>query len=511
MNIKSIYSFHIPKYSQFIGFGLNKASYPNLAPLPKDTVSFSGRSELLAESMSDAPQVKICKNIEENASGAAYYLYAVLDKYLSGIADFKENSTTHDTLRIRPKTKSKQNSSKIATYELRIKSASSIREKVVSKYTKLHKNEHKKFADELLNQLSARFPISVGVDRKVVIDTIKQHTKHSGTAQKSSAYRDAQHHVPNVIGVLKELKMLDFSNATDEDIRIATREITEELKKTPSDLIVDGKFADPKTVQGAKHYANDVVGARIVLQDSDKENCDKILSALKKAVDDGLLTITSIENNVPDENKIPPQRQLSDYEYASKNQLQSLSKVANAPLITNKSQTGYMAIHINLDFNNPLFRNYNGIFNGYTGEIQIIGRDVAQLKHVEDLCYKFKDKKNAVNIAYKPFREYFLKHYQGDVKQAFDDYTYALYLAQRDYSSKRKLLAFPSIEELGFAGKVPKELDFNRLRTIYEGCRTIAESNEADSPKKSITSDKDIIMAGNFKTIKKLIDHKVNP
>ena len=169
-----------------------------------------------------------------------------------------------------------------------------------------------------------------------------------------------------------------------------------------------------------------------------------------------------------------------------------------------------MAIHINVNLDNPIFKNYNGVFSGYSGEIQIIGRDVAQLKKVEDLCYKFKDKKNAVNVAYKPFKEYFLKHYKDDAVQAFDDYTYDLYLAQRGISSKRRAMAFPSIDELGYAGKVPKELDFNKLRRIYEGCHTIAQDNEDDSSKKA-TSDKDIIMAGNFKTMKRLIDHKINP
>ena len=508
MHIKSLCNFNIPKYNNFNRFGLNKSSYPNLAPLAKDTVSFTSRSELLAESMSDAPQVKICKGIEQNAVGAAYYLYAVLDKYLAGIADLKPNSTTHDDLRVRPRTK--QAGSKIATYELRIKSASSIREKVVSKYTKLHKKEHKQFANEFLNLITEHFPISNGIDRESVIDAIKQSTKHSGTAQKSSAYRDAQHHVPTLVKELRSLKMLDFSSASEDEIGLVTKQITEELTQKSSPLIVDGKFADPKTVSGAKYYANDVVGARIILQDATKENGDKIISALKKAVEDGVLTITSIQNNVPDKNRIPEGKEVSDYEYASQQQLHLLQKASNAQLETIESQTGYMAIHINVNLDNPIFKNYNGVFSGYSGEIQIIGRDVAQLKKVEDLCYKFKDKKNAVNVAYKPFKEYFLKHYKDDAVQAFDDYTYDLYLAQRGISSKRRAMAFPSIDELGYAGKVPKELDFNKLRRIYEGCHTIAQDNEDDSSKKA-TSDKDIIMAGNFKTMKRLIDHKINP
>lgn len=509
MNIKPISALNIPKFNKIASFGGSKFSCPNLAPLSKDTVSFSGRAELLAESMSDAPQVNICKSVEQNAIGAAYYLYAVMDKYLSDLVEFKPSPEIKEALNIRPTAKKKASGSKVATFELRIKSASSIREKVVSKHAKLHKNEHKKFAGELYGLLTEKFPLSEGIDEKLVIDIIKQQTKHNATAQKSSAYKDAQHHVSSVVEVLRQLNMLDFGNASDDEINSFSKDVIQKLQATESPLILDGKYAVPNSITGAKHYANDVVGARIVMQEGDKDSTDKILKGLKKAVEDGVLTITSVENNIPDESKIPEGKSVSDYEYASSSQIKDLCSASNAKLKVNKSQTGYLAIHINVKFDHPLFKNFNGVFGGYSGEIQIIGRDVEQLKRVEDLCYKFKDKKNAVNVAYKPFKDYFLKYYQGDVKQAFDDYTYKAYLAQRENNSKRKVSSFPTRAELGFKDTVPEELEFKTLSKLYQGCKIVADSQDVETIKKA-PSSKEILMYGNFETLKKLIDHKVN-
>ena len=112
-----------------------------------------------------------------------------------------------------------------------------------------------------------------------------------------------------------------------------------------------------------------------------------------------------------------------------------------------------------------------------------------QLKEVEDLCYKIKDNKNAIHRGYQTFVDYFKKYYKDDIKEAFDDYTYALYLAQRALGpEERKDNSFPSIKELGFENRVPEELDFNKLKKIKDGCDVIYESlskQEENAVKKS--------------------------
>lgn len=507
MNITAINNFNIRNY-----FGIKpqqRALYPNLAPLAKDTVCFSGRSELIAESMSDAPPINLCKAAAENSVGACYYLYSVLDNYLSDIADFKENPTSKEVLNVKPNSgKGKSKTPKIATYEVRIKSHSSIREKVISRYTKMYKKEHNEFANELFDSLSSKFTLSPEAEKEDVIDVIKQCSKHTSTSQKSSAYGNAQFLIREIMDSLDSFNYFDYSNVTPEEKELIINDVISDMSDHPSLLInSEGKSIEPKSITGVKHYANDIVGARIVMKESSPEYTDKILAAFKQAVNDGMLKITSIENNVPSADKIPQGRDLQDYAYASDSQLRSLQAATGAPVQTNESKTGYMAIHINVDLSNPIFKNYGGIYNGYTGEIQIIGRDVEQLKEVEDLCYKLKDKKNAINIAYKPFKDHFLKYYTDETKQAFDDYTYDLYLAQRVLQQKKRASAFPTIKQLGYEGKVPLSLDFNQLKRIWNYCHAQHEIFEAETVKKAPT-EKDIIRAGNLRTIKKLVDNK---
>ena len=273
-------------------------------------------------------------------------------------------------------------------------------------------------------------------------------------------------------------------------------------------------YIEPTSIKGVKHYANDIVGARITMKESDPEYTGLVLAALKQAVDDGLLNITSIENNLPDPKKLPQGKEISDYAYATDSQLRKLAKAADAKLIRNKSKSGYLAIHINVDLSSPLFSCYKGVFDGYTGEIQIIGSDVEQLKDVEDLCYKLKDDKNAIRSEYKPFKTHFKTYYNDETKDAFEDYTYALYLAQRSLPPNSKRTDFfPSIEELGFEGKVPKELDFNYLRRLKEKCdfsaKLAQKQEEMKNGDKSSHSEtiKTIKHNGNIKTVKSLISY----
>ena len=102
-------------------------TYTNLAPLQKDTVSFSGRGKLLSENMVDAPTERTCRLAESNAEPARFYLQSVLDKYLKPLTQIKSSSGGKNSAFIE--------------YSTRIKESTSIREKVVSKYSKICRRE----------------------------------------------------------------------------------------------------------------------------------------------------------------------------------------------------------------------------------------------------------------------------------------------------------------------------------------------------------------------------------
>ena len=96
-------------------------SYPNLKPLEKDTVSFSGRKTLIASDMSIAPSVSNCAKVNKDAEPARFYLNRILDEYIGPYVDTTDTLDTRDY--------------PVLACKVRVKSPLSIREKVVSKYS----------------------------------------------------------------------------------------------------------------------------------------------------------------------------------------------------------------------------------------------------------------------------------------------------------------------------------------------------------------------------------------
>ena len=432
----------------------------SFSPLKEDTVSFTGSAKLLGGDMKFAPTESLCRQISENAEPARFLLETILDKYL-GKYKFDSN-------RDNPKEKPIQD---ITT---RKKSSSSIREKVVSKYSKCASSEGNAFAQQVFDKLSENFPMSPNADPKVVLDDIKRFTKYSYSEDiRMSPFANVPCFFDDMIAELQLYGYFDFNAVPDQRREVIFNLIKADLEAANDDTHhIEGRFYDPLKVKGIKHWANDIIGGRVIMREPGPEYTGIVLEGLKQAVDDGVLKITSIENNVPDPDKIPASMRQDDYVYATNKQLESLAEAANAPLIENVSKSGYLSVHIDIALDDKVLEMYNGVFEGFSGEIQIIGEDVLKLKEVEDLCYKLKDDKNAIHVDYKPFIDYFTKYYQGDeVKKAFNEYTYALYLSQRSIpSGTTGNYFFPSIAELGFADRVPEELDFNKLRKIKEYC-----------------------------------------
>ncbi len=472
--------------------------YPNLGPLPKDTVSFSGRGKLLSENMVDAPTERTCKQAEINAEPARYYLELVLDKYVKPLKQINSDSDSKKF--------------PVLEYTTRTKKSTSIREKVISKYSKIYSMEANEFASRVVSELLKYFKLKNGITREQILLEAKKCLAKAVPPREFSSY-----YFYSIVSELEKKNRLTFSDYSDEKKKQIFSKIADSLEDIPKSPHCEGSvYIQPTSINGVKHYANDIIGARITMKESDPKYTGFVLAALKQAVTDGVLKITSIENNLPDPKKLPDGTNISDYAYANDSQLRPLAKAADAELIRNKSQSGYMAIHINVDLSNPIFSCYNGVFDGYSGEIQIIGSDVEQLKDVEDLCYKLKDDKNAIRAEYKPFKTHFKTYYNDETKDAFEAYTYALYLAQRripPHTKREK--TFLTIEDLGFGGLVPKELDFNLLKTLKEKCERNAkliQRQEQGKDKSSAANNqsekiKTLKQSGNIKTVKSLISY----
>ncbi len=464
--------------------GGSGVSCPNLAPLAKDTVSFKGSAKLVGAHMAFAPSERICKQAEQNAEPARFYLQLVMDKYLGG------------------QTKEDGDEGAIS-YSTRIKKGTSIREKVISTCMKRYCADVSVLAEQITKGLSEYYPIREGFKEENLFPVVKQEIiSLNQTNDKISPYNFIDYFVEEAENSLNDIGLMDIKSTSKKQRAKIRKEISEKIADTPeAKKSLERLYVKPSTIAGVKYYANDIVGGRVIIHNSNEKSIAELFNGLQQAVDDGKLKITSIENNIPDSKKLPHGKQASDYAYAEDSTLEKLAESSGAEYKINKSKSGYLSVHINIDLSNELFKDYGGSYNGYTGEIQILGSDVEKLKEVEDLCYKFKDDKNSVHPIYKPFKDTFTTYYNDETKEAFDDYTYYLYLHQReiepgiiDYEE------FPSPEELGFGDSIPVALDFNNLRKIKKSCDRELEHLLMS---KNLVLSKDITPAGVKKEIKR--------
>ena len=436
-----------------LGF-MPKYNIPKMKQLNSDTVSFSGGAKLVPQYMTNAPSQLLCSRASDAAEPARYYLQTVLDKYISQLTDTTDSKSTKKY--------------PVLDYYSRIKSPLSIREKVVSKYTQMNYENAKEFACDVYSQISKYVRPNSQLKKDDAIDTILEVIDGIDEHGSALAYNSIPMYIRMSLSALENENYFDFSEIPSEKkVEILNKIISEIQSKrdniTHSDI-------SPTTLEGIKYYANDIVGARIILRDNDASNTTKVIDALKQAVIDNALKITSIENNLPAEYKLSEGDSISNYLYAKDPSLRSLALAADTVLDRKPSKSGYTAIHINLDLSNSELAKINPNFDGYQGEIQIIGRDVAQLKEVEDLCYKLKDNKNTIREEYLPFKELFLKFYKGETKKHFDDYTYSLYLLQRRLDIVHRRSVFPTLSQMGYDRLIPSELDFNSLQKLKELC-----------------------------------------
>ena len=155
INLVQNFNINYINSSNFVKRILPHKKYDNLSPLKSDVVSFSGRAKLIAANMQDAPSGYTCRVTEENSEPARFYLNSVLEKYLGSFV----SKSSDDKASEKP----------IARLYTRTKSASSIREKVVSKYSKLQREEVIKFSDQVFEELSQYFKINPDTNKETII------------------------------------------------------------------------------------------------------------------------------------------------------------------------------------------------------------------------------------------------------------------------------------------------------------------------------------------------------
>ncbi len=464
--------------------GVFFAGNNNTAPLACDTVSFTGKGKLKGEYMAFAPSEELCHRVEENAQPARYYLECILDKYIQ--PRFEQNNGKNPPV----------------TYYTRVKNAKSIREKVISRYMKWYNDDVSALSSQIADEFCRFYKISDNYNKTVIKNVINKYILSlNNPSDKISPYNSVEYFVCKAAERIKKFNMMNINSYLQYEQDLKNSRIIEAIQDSDNAAkSLNRMNMKVQSISGIKYYANDIAGARIILHDCNSKTVNSLFDGLKQAVEDKKLKILSIENNIPDPDKLPKNKKASDYAYVKNSTLKKLAELSGAEYKVNKSKSGYLSVHINVDLSNDILKKYRGMYNGYLGEIQILGADVEKLKDVEDLCYKFKDDKYSVDEVYQPFKDVFLTYYTGKTKKAFDDYTYALYLHQREIEpDNSNYTLFPSIEKLGFKGKVPPELDFNNLAAIKQKCDIYFDcKNDATDKampangKKSVKEDENI-------------------
>ncbi len=201
----------------------------------------------------------------------------------------------------------------------------------------------------------------------------------------------------------------------------------------------------------------DVGGARIVMRTLSQDDTALIFNALKNMVKKGV-KITEVENyRLNPKDSYISQRTLDDFEaYCQK--YGQYPEIKNKPL-----PNAYTAIHLSVE-----------LPDGKVIELQIMGKDMEQVKEVEDFFYKWRCEKD-FDPKYRPIQKVFEEHmpklddFQKETLERYikDSYIHALSIPET--SAKRK----PNFEKdyfLSFPYSLPQELSYVNIHRMMEQC-----------------------------------------
>ncbi len=215
-----------------------------------------------------------------------------------------------------------------------------------------------------------------------------------------------------------------------------------------------------KSKKEAVSEINDLIRGRVTLNTGHSNEGDQVVTRLIKAVKQGRLRVAEITSYRPE---APEERR--KYEYVKTIKLRELFKTAtengqNPTFKAEEKDTGYFALHI-------IFL----IENGYRAELQIMGKDVARLKEIEDICYKIKCNKR-VDPGFDPvvqaMKELKLRQ-NSALMDEYNRYTKEAYKYERLKASGREVSKdSESFLKLPEDSEIPHILDFNEVAQIAE-------------------------------------------
>ena len=265
-------------------------------------------------------------------------------------------------------------------------------------------------------------------------------------------------------------------------------------------------------------HMTDLIGAKLVLRDSNKAKVDAVLDRFIPLIKSGKLELLEIENKRPIEIKGLEGSQAAQYDYASLEFLKKMTQIQNdiwkkggkkqkvkTRLEDDFTDANYCAIHF-------LFRLPGK--TPATFELQVLGNNVNEAKHIDDIVWKKLNGKNSADSnpdfdkLFEPFvnKKFFAeepnaKEIVDEAKAKFNKYRSEVFLVQRKkdplpFSKRKKTEVFSPLMYKLFPSDIEikyklssSDYDFNMLqKTLQRGKRKPAA---AKTVKKITKKDKD--------------------
>lgn len=201
----------------------------------------------------------------------------------------------------------------------------------------------------------------------------------------------------------------------------------------------------------------DVGGARIILRSSNFEDTGKLFTALEDIIKHGH-KIKEVENyRLDPKDSYVTQKTLDKFEkYCIEHE--------QHPKVTSQAiPNGYTAVHMTIEL--PDKKQI---------ELQIMGRDVENVKEVEDFFYKYRCNKK-FDSKYRPIQRIFDKYIptlDTFQKETLNRYIKDSYVNARHMSARSPKAKFnPDKEFLPFPYSLPEKLSFSYIWKMMEKCQ----------------------------------------
>lgn len=252
----------------------------------------------------------------------------------------------------------------------------------------------------------------------------------------------------------------------------------------------------------------DLVGAKLVLRDSNKATVDSVLGRFIPMIKSGVLELVEIENKRPAVVKGLPESVASKYDYASIAMLNKMAMTQNEVWKKGGSKAK-VATNLENDFTNANYCAIHYLFripgkNPVTFELQVLGNNTNKAKHVDDAVYKLMDGKNP-SVCSDEMRKLFApldkngKFFENEpnkdelienARNRFNKYRGDVFLYQRTkadmpYSRKKVKEQFLPIASRLFPEEIERKYGISSLDYDFNNIARLQQRAEAEAAKQA--------------------------